>query len=295
MKHITRIGRSWWLGAALWALSAAVSAAEITARLPSGLMAYADYRQGDADKPPVLILHGFMTTQNFNIIRTLATELHEQGHTVLAPTLTLGIDQRRGGLACESIHTHTMDQDLQELAWWARWLAERHPGPLALIGHSSGSLQVIAYAATAPEVPLSAVIATSPIYFGQDYSAEVVRAQVERARQRLSAEDSELQRYALTFCDRNFVATPQSYLSYAGWDRDRVLEAVVQAKVPIHVLLGGKDPRAHGDWQQALREAGAQVTVLEGASHFFDGTHEFDLLDYVHAVLNRHPAGGVAQ
>lgn len=295
MNHNTRFGRSWWLGVALWTLSVTVSAAEITARLPSGLTAYADYRQGAADKPAVLILHGFMTTQNFNIVRTLATELHEQGHTVLAPTLTLGIDQRRGGLACESIHTHTMDQDLQELAWWTRWLAERHPGPLALIGHSSGSLQVIAYAATAPEVPLAVVIATSPIYFGQDYSAEVVQTQIERARQRLTAGNAELQRYALTFCDRNFVATPQSYLSYANWGRERVLEALAQAKVPVHVLLGGRDPRARHGWQHALQEGGAQVTVLEGASHFFDGTHEFDLLDYVHAVLSRVAADGAAQ
>lgn len=291
----SRTRKRWWcwslLGAMCWVGVGAAWAAEITARLPSGLTAYADYRVGEADKTAVLILHGFMTTQNFNVIRTLAAELHNEGHTVLAPTLTLGIDQRRGGLACEAIHTHTMEHDLQELAWWTDWLSQRHPGPLALIGHSSGSLQAIAYAGTKPDRPLSVVIATSPIYFGQDYAEDFVQRQIERARAHVQQGDAPLQRYALTFCDHNFVATSESYLSYATWNRQRVLESARAAEVPIYAVLGGNDPRATSEWQLALRQAGVHLTVLDGASHFFDGVHEFDLLDYVHSVLRQTAAG----
>lgn len=285
-----------WVGFVCWALAGPVSGAEITARLPSGLTAYAEYREGDADKAAVLILHGFMTTQNFNIIRTLTGELHEQGHTVLAPTLTLGIDQRRGGLACESIHTHTMENDLAELGWWAKWLSRRHGGPLAIIGHSSGSLQAIAYAGSRPDVPLAVVVATSPIFFGQDYSADLVRQQMERAGQEIAEGTTrQLHRYALTFCDHNYVSTPQSYLSYARWGREQVLAAVQRAQVPIYAILGGTDPRATASWRDGLRDAGAKLTVLEGGSHFFDGTHEFDLLDYVHSVLHRVAATGAGR
>ena len=284
--------RNWmrWLvysGMALYGLSGLGFAAEISQRLPSGLVAHADYRQGQTGKPAVLVLHGFLTTQNFSIIRTIVSELHEQGFTVLAPTLTLGIDDRRGGLACEAIHTHTMESDLAELAWWAEWLVESHPGPLALVGHSSGSLQLIAYAASRPDTPLATVVATSPIHFGQDYSAELVNQQISSARQRIAKSPPGLDRYSLTFCDQRYVATPQSYLSYAAWDRERVLEAVGRIEVPVRIVLGSADPRATQGWLHGLSEAGAEVTVLAGASHFFDATHEFELLDIIQDALQR--------
>lgn len=278
-----------------WAVCAAATlvfgpatlAADIAQRLPSGLTAHADFRPGEPGRPAVLLLHGFMTTQNFSTIRTIANELEERGYTVLAPTLTLGIDERRGGLPCEAIHTHTMEGDLAELAWWAEWLGQRHPGPMVLIGHSTGSLQGLAYAATDPAIPLAAVIATSPVYFGQDYPPQTVAAQIARAQTRIADGEPGLDRYALTFCERSFVATPQSYLSYAAWNRERVLEAVRRIAVPVRVVLGSRDARATELWQSGLREAGATVTVLAGATHFFDATHEFDLLDLIASNLQQ--------
>lgn len=274
-------------GATLCALVTAARAGDIVQRLPSGLIAHGDFRPGTAGLPAVLVLHGFMTTQNFSTVQTIVNELDESGYTVLAPTLTLGIDQRRGGLPCGAIHTHTMANDLAELSWWADWLSKRHPGPLVLIGHSSGSLQAIAYAATQPGTPLRMVIAASPIYFGQDYPPQTVAAQIARAQQRSENGDTSLDRYALTFCGHSFVATPESYLSYAAWDRERVLAAVRKSSVPVEVLIGAADPRADGAWPRELRDAGAAVTVIPGATHFFDATHEFELLDLIRAALRR--------
>ena len=292
--------RNWmrWLvyfGMVLVWMPAQVLAAGISQRLPSGLIAHAEYHQGQAGMPAVLVLHGFMTTQNFSIIRTIVAELHEQGYAVLAPTLTLGIDDRRGGLACEAIHTHTMESDLDEVAWWAEWLIARHPGPLTLVGHSSGSLQLIAFAASRPDIPLATVVATSPIHFGQDYSAELVDQQISRARQRIARSSPGLDRYSLTFCEQSYVATPQSYLSYAAWDRDRVLAALRQTVVPVQAVLGSADPRATDAWLHGLRDAGAEVKVLAGASHFFDATHEFELLDIIQDALQQLDAADEPQ
>ncbi len=274
-----------WL-AAVWVVLPAVGHGnEISERLPSGLIAHADYRAGSPDRPAVMVLHGFMTTQNFSTIRTIVNELNESGYTVLAPTLTMGIDQRRRGLPCGAIHTHTMDADLAEVSWWVDWLAAHHQGPLVLIGHSSGSLQSIAYAADKPSAQLRMVIATSPMYFGQDYPAALVVDQIARATREMQSGQPPLERYALTFCNHNFVATPQSYLSYATWGRQRVLDSLRHARVPVKVLLGSEDPRATAEWQQDLRAAGAAVTVIPGATHFFDATHEFDLLDLIHDAL----------
>ncbi len=276
-----------WLAAACVVLPGVGHGADISERLPSGLIAHADYRAGSPDRPAVMVLHGFMTTQNFSTIRTIVNELNESGYTVLAPTLTLGIDQRRGGLACGAIHTHTMSADLAEVSWWVDWLAAHHPGPLVLIGHSSGSLQSIAYAADKPSAQLRMVIATSPIYFGEDYPAALVAEQIAGATWQMHNGDAPLERYALTFCNHNFVATPESYLSYAAWGRQRVLDSVQHAQVPVKALFGSEDPRATAEWQQGLRVAGAAVTVIPGATHFFDATHEFELLDLIRDALRR--------
>ena len=39
-----------------------------------------------------------------------------------------------------------------------------------------------------------------------------------------------------------------------------------------------------------LRDATERLIVLEGASHFFDGTAEFLLLDSIHTALEGMPA-----
>ena len=283
-KRLLRIF-SPWLVALICALPIWSVAKDISERLPSGLIAHGDFRPGSGALPAVLVLHGFMTTQNFTTIQTIVNELDERGYTVLAPTLTLGIDERRGGLSCGAIHTHTMEEDLTELSWWVNWLAKRHPGPLVLIGHSSGSLQAIAYAAAHPIPQLRMVIATSPVYFGEYYPPDLVAAQIARAEQQRRSGSSTLDRYALTFCNRNFVATPKSYLSYAAWDRSQVLASVRDARVPVKVVFGTADPRATSEWQDGLRQAGAAVKLIPGATHFFDATHEFELLDLIRDAL----------
>ena len=40
-----------------------------------------------------------------------------------------------------------------------------------------------------------------------------------------------------------------------------------------------------GNWPGLIKAQGAKVTLISGANHFFDSTHEFDLLDEViHAM-----------
>ena len=49
--------------------------------------------------------------------------------------------------------------------------------------------------------------------------------------------------------------------------------------------MGGADQRYVGDWVKDMQHVGAQVRIVPGANHFFDGTFEFDLLDAVSDAL----------
>ncbi len=262
-----------------------VSRAEVVRELlPSGLTGEAEYRPGEANRPAVLVLHGFLTTRNFNTVLSLVDALAENGNTVLAPTLTLGINARQAGLACDAIHTHTMNQDLDEIAYWVKWLASRHHGPLVLVGHSYGSLELLAWLATRPNPRVRMLITTSLSYADGFNPPSVVKHQVAEARRAVREGDHRPRRFTLSYCRGNFVSPPQVYLSYLRWNAARVLTALRKAPVPVEVIMGGKDRRFDHRWLTALRRAGARLLVIEGASHFFDAEHEFDLND---AVIER--------
>ena len=97
------------------------------------------------DKPAVLLLHGFLQTRDFPTVATLARGLRDAGYPVLSPTLSLNIPNRSQSLACEAIHRHSLDDDIGEIARWVDWLKSHGHRSIVLIGHSFGSLQLLAY------------------------------------------------------------------------------------------------------------------------------------------------------
>ena len=102
--------------------------------------ANADFRPGDKNKPAVFLLHGFMSTHNLNIIQVIAEELEDQGYTVLAPTLSLNINNRQSGINCDAVHTHTMESDVIEIGKWIDWLKNKGHNDIIMTGFSTGAL-----------------------------------------------------------------------------------------------------------------------------------------------------------
>jgi len=256
-------------------------------KLPSGLTAEAEYRPGEKHRPAVLVLHGFLTTRNFNTVLSLVDALSENGNTVLAPTLTLGINARQSGLACDAIHMQSLQQNLDEIDYWVKWLAARQPGPVVLVGHSYGSLELLAWLATRPHPRVRMLITTSLSYADGFNPPALVKRQVAEARRAVREGDDRPRRFTLSYCKGNFVSPPRVYLSYLRWNAARVLQALREAPVPVEVIMGGNDRRFDRRWLDALRQAGARLEVIEGASHFFDAEHEFDLNDAVISRVDR--------
>ncbi len=265
-------------------------AAPVQASLPDGTLLNADYQRGDADRPAVLIVHGFLQTQNFPTVRRLADALHEDmGYTVLTPTLSLGISDRRQSLACEAIQQHSMESATAELGFWIHWLIERGHRHLVLVGHSMGSLMVLAALPHAPTEVERAVL-ISLTYIGQHldvFERGQHQNDVQKARKLLTESPDRLDAYHIAYC-KAYTATPANVLSYYAWNQDHTLAAIRQAKVPVTILLGSRDKRIDPDWHQRIADSGGHLIVIEGANHFFDDEYEFDLLD----AVDRAIAGG---
>lgn len=255
-------------------------------RIAQGKVLGAEYHAGRAQQPAVFLLHGFLQTHESPTVKRLADSLASAGYTTLSPTLSLGISRRAKSLPCEAAHRHTLEQDIAEIELWMDWLARRHPGPIVFIGHSYGSLQGLIYTARKPHPALRRMVALSLIDTEQKPN-DTARAQMlASAKARLAKRDTGLMNYTLGHC-KQFSATPQSYLSYANWNRKQVLDLARSSRVPVNVVMGSEDGRMGKSWSQALLAAGVQVSSIDGANHFFDAEYEFDLHDLILNLLKK--------
>jgi pimeloyl-ACP methyl ester carboxylesterase len=254
-------------------------------RSPEGLFLNAELHRGDPQRPAIVVLHGFLQTREFLTTQSIIHSLSQLGYTVVAPNLSFGVSDRRQSLQCQAPHKHRFEDDLRELDVWVDWLRRQGYAQIILVGHSWGSQHGIGYAETRSEAPIAAVVAISLVRAEQPAA---VRARQDRqAETRLARRDMSLQPYALGFC-KQFMATPQSYLSYARWDDARVaasLERLQERRLPVYAVIGSGDRRIDDEWMQQLRRRTAQVTVIEGANHFFSSIHEFELNDRLETIL----------
>jgi pimeloyl-ACP methyl ester carboxylesterase len=263
------------------------ASAEVISRvMPNGLTATADYYQGQADQPVVLILHGFMQTREFPTVARLANSLKDENYSVLVPTLTLNIDKRNKSLACEAIHTHTMEEDVSELAEWVDWLYDRQKKKIILIAHSAGSLTLLALMESRPDPRIEKLILVSLLPFNDDPLSENTLKAFEQAQADVKQGRQGLGDYSLAFCEK-YPSEPEAYLSYRRWGHEPTIQALNDLKVPAYVIIGGSDKRMQPGWREMLKETSAQVITVEDAGHFFDTQYEFDLLDRIMEITGQ--------
>ncbi len=257
-------------------------AAEVTLRMPNGRLAQADFRAGEVGRPALLLLHGFLQTHHFPTIQSLADELSDAGYSVLAPTLTLGIDQRRESLPCDALQLHHLEEGEGELDAWVDWLREREYAAVVMVGHSSGGMRALLHSAErsldgAREERLNGLLLISPGHFGGWEHPNATPTERDRARRLHAAGRRDLGRYHLSFCAGNYLAPPLAYLSYMEVDGERMSRALSTVAWPVAFILGGADRHLPPAWVERVAESGKQQRTIAGADHFFSGVHEFEL------------------
>ncbi len=268
-------------------LAQAASPGQVQATMPNGKLANATYLPGEPNKPAILILHGFLQTQDFRTVRRLADALNEEmGYSVLTPTLTLGIGNRRASLACEAIQDHSFGEDVEEVAAWVRWLRKRDHDRIVLIGHSTGSVMIAAYLRH-PDPSVIHAILISLTHFGPDQAVfrKAAHESLEEARRLASQKSRALVKFPIAYC-REYTATPDNILSYYRWDSDQVIDALKESPISLTVIIGGEDKRMSERWLTRLRQQKqVSLRVVPGASHFFDAEYEFTLLDVIDEIM----------
>jgi pimeloyl-ACP methyl ester carboxylesterase len=252
--------------------------------LPNGYFASADYRLGQPELPAIVVLHGFLSTRNFLTVTSLVDALAGEGYSVLAPNLSLGVNQRKVSLDCEAIHTHSIDNDIAEIQYWVEWLVKRGHKNIVLVGHSYGSVHGLYYAMKYKHPAIKKLIAASLVDVEHIIGESLSRSQIKAAKALVAKNDNGLQEYQVSYC-KKYVTPPKEFLSYASWSRQRILTAISHTLIPVEVILGSEDKRMGKGWPQLLRQSGVTLQLIDGANHFFHNEQEFDLLDSVlHAL-----------
>ena len=254
-----------------------------------GLNANAEYVKGSEDQPAVLIVHGFLTTNEFHTVVAMSKALQENNITTLAPTLTLNISQRKKSVKCNSIHTHTLEKDLIEIADWVEWLKQQGHKKIILLGHSSGSLEALEYLAQYKDPSVVGTIYTSMFYLnGLEIGTKP--SDVEAANGFKVMNSSNPRKYSFLFCKDNYFAIPDSFLSYLKFSRSYVLQTLKEQSVPSITIMGGADKRYQSvgqNWLQELEQTGTSMIMVDGANHFFSSEYEFDLQDNIVESVQR--------
>jgi len=272
-------------GLLLVMVNSPVMAEIVSLQMPNGLWASAEYVEGDEDKPVVMIVHGFLQTRDFSTVSRLGNSLKEEGYSVLMPTLTLNVDQRQQSVACEAIHSHTMQNDSLELQAWLEWVAQKSDKPITLVGHSAGSTNIIAALNGDKNPRISGVILISLLHFDEDPLSHNTAEAYEKALKLQEQGVTGLESYSLAFC-AEYPSEPGPFISYREWGKNKTIEALNILQYRPSIILGGSDGRITPDWLEALRSTEANLIVVEDAGHFFDAQTEFDLLDNVAGQLD---------
>lgn len=265
-------------------LPQAAAAERARIELGNGLTAQAEYLSGKPTLPAVLILHGFLQTHEFPTVATLARGLHDNGYTVLSPTLSLGVPNRKQSLACEAVHRHSLDQDLDEVDRWVKWLTSRGHRHIVMVGHSFGSMQLLAYLAGKPDPAVRGYIAASLIeaQIGSTPRAELIA----RLQDAVARGDLKLVNQPVSFC-KKYPSNPAALLSYVRWDQARILDALNTYKGEKLLVMGDADAVIGRKWLSMLQQNRTPMVIVKGAGHFMDGEHEFDLLDHSLTLLKK--------
>jgi len=267
-------------------LSSLTNAESIETKLPSGITALADYQVGKPSQTAILFLHGLHQTHHSQPLSSLASNLVTKGYTTLSPNLTLNVNKRAQTMACEAVHTQSMERGVEEIAYWINWLHKKGHQDVTLIGFSStGNILALLYNTqnSHPAVQQTILVSLTPLLI--DPNEKQTSPLSDHAL--TPAERNKLGKYTVGYCKKNFVAIPHIYQSYAKYDYLKILDLLKIEHANTALIYGSADYILPASWisqVQAVRPQ-SEISIIDKADHFFDGTFEFDLADKVEKIL----------
>lgn len=250
---------------------------------------------GDAwkDGTVVLLTHGTLAHNGMEIIATLQGLLSDAGMSSLAPTLSLGLDDRHGMYDCATPHTHRHTDALDEIGIWLAWLKEQGVRKVLLAGHSRGGNQTAWFAAERPDPAVAGVLLIAPTTWSEDYAVSDYAKRfdtelapvLERAQKLVAAGqgDAWLEDTGFIYCPGTKVQA-QAFVAYhAPEPRQDTPSLLGKLAVPVLVIAGTADevvPDVAEKVEPLADGTRVRLETIDGADHFFRDLYADEIVEY---------------
>jgi pimeloyl-ACP methyl ester carboxylesterase len=248
---------------------------------------------GEFPDDVVLIVHGLMGHNRMEIIDTAQQALLDNGRNSLAINLSLGVDNRKGFLVCDTPHRHLQDNAVSEISAWVAWLRERDVKEIVLLSHSRGANESMIYAATQLDTEITHLVMLAPGVddskqhfenrYGKTFDQTLERMKKEQDAGR---GDQLVKNVDFWSCPKATV-TPDSFVSYYGENsRFRKFETYIpKIKIPLLVVNAGADelvPNIEANLAKFVDGVRLRLVTIEGSGHFF---LDFNIEEAVEAII----------
>lgn len=250
-------------------------------------------------KPVVLMTHGTLAHNRMEIMEALQSLLKERGSSSLSLNLSLGLSARKGMYECPTPHDHLHTDAIDEIGLWLDWLKGKGVTSVIMLGHSRGGNQTAWFTTERNDAMIRSLILVAPQTFSNpedDYKKRFnkplapVLAQAEKLVK--SGKGAQMmQELDFIYCEKTS-ATARAFLSYHKGDpRLDTPYLIKQLNKPILVIAGGEDTVVP-DLVEKMRPLSdgqrVQLTVIEGADHFFRDLYAEEVADAAVAFIETH-------
>lgn len=232
-----------------------------------------------------LIVHGTWAHSGMEIISSLQSLLSENGQSSLAITLSLGLDDRSGFMACQSPIVANHGEAAAEINRWVDYL-DADWQQIVVVGHSRGGNQVALFNQTYPNKKVSHLILIAPMSWDRQQAAaeyeEATGAALESVLAAArKAGNNRIEASVLQCKDIEILAS--SFLSYYGDQPNRnTPELLVSVDRPVLIFQGTEDVLTDGYKSQiSLIRSNPLVEDywIDGADHFFRDLYADELVE----------------
>ena len=275
--------------------SALVQAEEVTQKFDGlTLNANLEMAEGkDFKNGMVLMVHGYLTHNKMELIRTAQQTLLDNDRSSLAINLSLGIDNRHGFYDCTSPHRHLQEGAVNEIAAWVEWLRSRGVSQVVMMAHSRGANQTMVYAVEQKDPEVTHLLMLAPgsgeniknLYqqrYGKslDHTLAIAHRNIEAGRGAELMQDIDL-----LSCPKTQV-TAETFISYYSINKFRQFNAYLpRISIPTLIIVGTLDeyrPNTVNLVKPYIDGKRVQLKVIQNADHFF---RDFNMDEAVEASL----------
>ena len=250
----------------------------------------------DQNTSAFLIIHGTRGHKGMEIIQTLSTRLHEEGHDVLSINLSYGFNNRHDDfLACDINHNHNEHESVTEIISWYNHLSTKGYNQINFIGHSRGGLNVMQALSIIDNKEIKSYLLAPVIdtYNGtKKYYEEELGIPYDliiNSNENYNLADR-YKKINFLFCE-NVDVSSKTFKSYLDFSKNKsiypfsfnIFNLINNSKSPIIIFSGTDDEILLDSYKsyEKINKSNVMTVILEGGGHFFRDLYLEDVIDVI--------------